>query len=55
MAVVGRRESEQRTVTLRRRGEAKEQETLGVDALVARLTKEIAERALTPGGDVSGA
>ncbi|HET7457515.1 MAG TPA: threonine--tRNA ligase [Gemmatimonadaceae bacterium] len=49
MAVVGRRESEQRTVTLRRRGEAKEQETLGVDALVARLTREIATRSLTLG------
>ncbi|AHG90534.1 Threonyl-tRNA synthetase [Gemmatirosa kalamazoonensis] len=46
MAVVGRREQEQRTVTLRRRGAEKQQESLGLDALVARLADEIRTRAL---------
>jgi threonyl-tRNA synthetase len=48
MAVVGRREAEQRTVTLRRRGAEKQQESLGLEALVARLADEIRTRALTP-------
>jgi threonyl-tRNA synthetase len=48
MAVVGRREQEQRTVTLRRRGAEKQQESLGLDALVARLADEIRSRALEP-------
>jgi threonyl-tRNA synthetase len=48
MAVVGRREAEQRTVTLRKRGAEKQQEALGLDALVARLVQEIRTRALEP-------
>jgi threonyl-tRNA synthetase len=53
MAVVGRREAEQRTVTLRRRGAEKQQESLGLDALVARLVDEIRTRALDPGPSAS--
>ena len=48
MAVIGRREAEQRTVTLRRRGAEKQQESLALDALVARLVEEIRTRALEP-------
>jgi len=53
MAVVGRREQEQRTVTLRRRGAEKQQESLGLDALVARLVDEIRTRALDPSPSAS--
>ncbi len=49
MAVVGRREAEQRTVTLRRRGAEKQQETLSIEALVQRLTDEIRTHALEAG------
>lgn len=48
MAVVGGREAEQRTVTLRKRGAEKQQQTLALDVLVARLTEEIRTRALAP-------
>jgi threonyl-tRNA synthetase len=48
MAVIGRREAEQRTVTLRRRGAEKQQESLALDALVSRLAEEIRTRALEP-------
>jgi threonyl-tRNA synthetase len=51
MAVVGRREAEERTVTLRRRGAEKRQETLSLDALVARLEHEIRTRALEPAAE----
>ncbi|MCV5968761.1 His/Gly/Thr/Pro-type tRNA ligase C-terminal domain-containing protein, partial [Lactococcus petauri] len=36
MAVLGRREAEAGTVTVRRRGQEKKQETLPLDAFVAR-------------------
>ncbi|MBV9881116.1 MAG: threonine--tRNA ligase [Gemmatirosa sp.] len=48
MAVVGRREAEQRTVTLRRRGAEKQQQTLTLDELVARLGEEARTHALEP-------
>jgi threonyl-tRNA synthetase len=53
MAVVGRREQEQRTVTLRRRGAEKQQESLGLEALVTRLVDEIRTRALDPSSGAS--
>jgi threonyl-tRNA synthetase len=52
MAVV-RREQEQRTVTLRRRGAEKQQESLGLEALVTRLVDEIRTRALDPSSGAS--
>jgi threonyl-tRNA synthetase len=48
MAVIGRREAEAGTVTLRHRGSAKFQETLTVDALVQKLVEEIRTRAAGP-------
>jgi threonyl-tRNA synthetase len=48
MAVVGGREAEQRTVTLRRRGAEKQQQTLSLEALVAKLRDEVQTRALSP-------
>jgi threonyl-tRNA synthetase len=48
MAVIGRREAEQRTVTVRRRGADKQQESLALDAFVGRLAEEIRTRALEP-------
>jgi threonyl-tRNA synthetase len=55
MAVIGRREAEQRTVTLRRRGAEKQQASLTLDALVTALAEEIRTRALTPAVGAAGA
>jgi threonyl-tRNA synthetase len=49
MTVVGRRETEARTVTVRVRGQDKKQESLPLDAFVARIAEEIRTRALAPG------
>ncbi|HEU5175449.1 MAG TPA: threonine--tRNA ligase [Gemmatimonadaceae bacterium] len=48
MAVVGRREAEEGTVALRVRGTGKKQETIGVEALIARILDETRSRALVP-------
>ncbi len=45
MAIIGRREAEAGTVTLRFRGAEKRQETMAVDVLVERLVDEIRTRA----------
>jgi threonyl-tRNA synthetase len=47
MALVGRREAEAGTVTVRVRGAEKQQATITGDELVARLRHEIHARALT--------
>jgi threonyl-tRNA synthetase len=55
MAVLGRREAEAGTVTVRRRGQEKQQETVPLDTFVARCVEEVRTRALAPVGDgVSG-
>ena len=46
MAVLGRREAEAGTVTVRRRGQEKRQETMSLDAFVARCAEEVRARAL---------
>ncbi|GJG87743.1 threonine--tRNA ligase [Gemmatimonadetes bacterium T265] len=46
MAVLGRREEEAGTVTVRRRGQEKQQETMPLDAFVARCVDEVRARAL---------
>ena len=48
MAVVGRREAEEGTVALRVRGAGRKQETMSVDALIARVQDETRTRALVP-------
>jgi threonyl-tRNA synthetase len=48
LAVVGQREAEAGTVALRVRGAGNKQEAMSVDALVARLTGEVAGRVLGP-------
>jgi threonyl-tRNA synthetase len=48
MVVIGHREVEQGTVALRVRGTGKKQEIVAVDDFIARVTGEIASRALTP-------
>jgi threonyl-tRNA synthetase len=48
MAVLGRREAEAGTVTVRRRGQEKRQDTLPLEAFVARLAEEARTRALAP-------
>jgi len=48
MALIGRREAEAGTVTVRARGAEKQQETMTPDELLARLRREIATRALQP-------
>ena len=48
MALIGRREAEAGTVTLRARGADKQQTTLGADELVERLRAEVASRAIAP-------
>ena len=48
MAILGKREAEAGTVTLRVRGAEKKQETMPVDAMVAKLTHEAESRALVP-------
>jgi threonyl-tRNA synthetase len=48
LAVVGQREAEAGTVALRVRGAGNKQEAMSVDALVARLTAEVAGRVLGP-------
>ncbi|HEY2898015.1 MAG TPA: His/Gly/Thr/Pro-type tRNA ligase C-terminal domain-containing protein, partial [Gemmatimonadaceae bacterium] len=50
MAIIGKREAEAGMVALRFRGSEKKQETISVDALIERLTAEIATRALQPAG-----
>ncbi len=50
MAVLGRREAEAGTVTVRQRGQDKRQETMPLDAFVARCVEEVRTRALAPGG-----
>jgi threonyl-tRNA synthetase len=50
MLVLGRREAEARTVTVRTRGREK-QEAMPLDAFVARVTEEIRSRALVPTAD----
>ena len=46
MAVLGRREAEAGTVTVRRRGQEKRQETIPLDTFVARCVDEVRTRAL---------
>ena len=46
MAIVGRREAEAGTVSVRRRGAGKKQETMEREAFIARLLEEVASRAL---------
>jgi len=46
MAVLGRREAEAGTVTVRRRGQDNQQETMPLDAFVARCVEEARSRAL---------
>ena len=46
MAVLGRREAESGNVTVRRRGQEKQQETLALDAFIARCVEEVRTRAL---------
>jgi threonyl-tRNA synthetase len=46
MAILGKREAESNTVTLRARGAEKTQETMDVDAAVAKLKREVETRAL---------
>lgn len=46
MAVLGRREAEAGTVTVRRRGQEKRQETMPLDAFVAQCVEEVRARAL---------
>lgn len=48
VAVVGKREVEQGTVALRVRGAAQKQEVMAVEDVVARLRREIEDRALAP-------
>jgi threonyl-tRNA synthetase len=48
MAILGKREAEAGTVTLRVRGSEKKQETMPVDAMVAKLKREAESRALVP-------
>ena len=50
MLVLGRREAEARTVTVRTRGREK-QDAMPLDAFVARVTEEIRSRALVPTAD----
>ena len=47
MAILGKREAESGTVTLRARGAEKTQETMGVDAAVAKLKAEVESRAFS--------
>ena len=51
MAVLGGREAEAGTVTVRRRGAEKQQETVPLDAFVARIADEIRTRALSGAPD----
>jgi threonyl-tRNA synthetase len=51
MAVLGRREAEAGAVTVRRRGQEKKQETLALEAFVARCADEVRTRALTLAGE----
>jgi threonyl-tRNA synthetase len=55
MAVLGRREAEAGTVTVRRRGQEKKQETMPLDAFVARCAEEVRTRALTLAGEAPAA
>jgi threonyl-tRNA synthetase len=48
MAVLGRREADAGTVTVRRRGQEKQQETMPLDEFVSRIAAEIRTRALGP-------
>jgi threonyl-tRNA synthetase len=48
MAIIGKREADSGTVTLRFRGAEKKQETITVGALVERLRTERDTRALAP-------
>jgi threonyl-tRNA synthetase len=48
MAVVGQRELEQGTVAVRVRGAGKKQEIVPVDEFVARIKRQVVERALVP-------
>ena len=48
MAILGKREAEAGTVTLRVRGAEKKQETMSVGAMVAKLRNEAESRALLP-------
>ena len=54
MLVLGRREAEARTVTVRTRGREK-QDAMPLDAFVARVTEEIRSRALVPTADAPAA
>jgi len=51
MAVLGRREADAGAVTVRRRGQEKKQETLALEAFVARCADEVRTRALTLAGE----
>jgi threonyl-tRNA synthetase len=48
MAVLGRREAEAGAVTVRRRGQEKRQDTMPLEAFVARLAEEARSRSLAP-------
>jgi len=48
MAVIGQREAESDSLALRVRGEGKKQEVLPVQDFLARVTQEVASRALAP-------
>jgi threonyl-tRNA synthetase len=50
MAVIGKREAESGSVALRTRGAGKKQEIIAVDELIARLQREVAEKALPQAG-----
>jgi threonyl-tRNA synthetase len=54
MLVLGRREAEAGTVTVRTRGREK-QDAMPLEAFVARVTEEIRTRALVPVGDAAAA
>ena len=51
MAVLGGREAEAGTVTVRRRGAEKKQDTMPLEAFVARIAEEIRTRALSAAGE----
>ncbi len=51
MAVIGKREAEAGTIAVRVRGEGKKQEVVSVDEFIARVSGDIASRALTPSSE----
>ena len=55
MCVIGRREADEHTVALRSRGAGKKQDIMSVDAFIARVRHEIADRTLAIPADVVAA